>query len=146
MHSASGGQLEDGPRAAAGREATRWDEQALQHLVVLPEEVDVEVEPHPEGVDGRAAGDQEARAGRLAVEQRQAQQTRPKTDRDRHLVPADHAARQRFETGGGHRHPKVPATSDSPPSTRIHFWLDLDPKIPPHCNPAFRRVPSEARN
>jgi hypothetical protein len=146
MHSASGGQLEDGPRPAAGREATWWDEQALQHFVVLPEEPGVEVEPHPEGVDGRAAGDQQPRPGRVPVESRQAEQARPETDRDRHLMPADDAARQRFEAGDGHRHPKVPATSDSPPSARIDFWLDFALNFPPHCNPAFRRVPSKARN
>src|ERR1700744_1297854 len=63
------GDLQHGGRAAGGSEAA-WADRAAHadDLLVAIEEVEVEREAHAEGVYGGAAGDQEARAGRAAVE------------------------------------------------------------------------------
>ena len=115
--------------AAAPRcrdEPARRDEEPLQDLVVLVQEPDVEGEPHAEGVDGGAARDQRAPARPRPGRARQAEQTGPETDRDRHLMPADDAGAA--ANRGGRRASPIPRPRrprSLPPPTPTRFWLDF---------------------
>jgi hypothetical protein len=117
-----------------------------EDLVVVSQEVDVEREPHPEGVDRGAARDQEARARVLAVEQGQSQEPGAEADRDRDLGAGDETARQTIEVRRGHLLSKLPDGPNSPPDRCPRKSHDFVAKIPSHCNPAFRWVPGKARN
>jgi hypothetical protein len=61
------------------------------------EEDEIERETHTEGVNAPAAGDQQARAGGIAIEQRKAEKPGAKTGRDRDLAAEKAAARKRAE-------------------------------------------------
>jgi hypothetical protein len=117
-----------------------------QYRAVGVEEVDVEREPHAEGVDRGASGDQEARPGILRVEVREPQEANAEAVGDRHLAVVSEAVWEVVEARWSHRPPKVWEASISPPDAIHLFCLDFEAKIPSHCNPAFRGVPSEARN
>jgi hypothetical protein len=87
MQRASGGNLKDGCRATVPDEAARGDGATDgEDRALGVEEVDVEVEPHAEGMDRGAVRDQQARTGRGAVEQGQTEEPRPEADRDRSLA------------------------------------------------------------
>lgn len=58
------------PEEAAGRHPAAHRERPARRV----EKVDVEVEAHPEGVDARAAGDQQPGAGPVAVAKGEADQ------------------------------------------------------------------------
>jgi hypothetical protein len=135
-------------RGTAVGDGAAWrDRQArAQHCPVRVEEVDVESEPHAEGVDRGAVWDQQARPGFVAIEVREAKEAGAEAVGDRHLAVVDEAVRESVEARSSHRPPKVWTAPISPPDEIRLFRLDFDAKIPSHCNPAFRGVPSKARN
>lgn len=71
-----------------GRDAAAHDER----IAKLVEEVEVEGEAHAEGVDARAARDQQARPSVAAVESGEAEQARLKASRHRDLAAEDGGA------------------------------------------------------
>lgn len=78
--------------------ATRGDLTAQRERPPLGvEEDEIEREAHAEGVNAPAAGDQQARAGGLAIEQREAEKPGAKAGRDRDLAAEKAAARERAE-------------------------------------------------
>jgi hypothetical protein len=83
-----------------GEAARRDGTASRQQSTALVEEVEIEGEAHPEGVDAGAAWDQEAGAGKLAVEEGETEQASAKAMGNRHS-PAQHRSRwQALEAGG----------------------------------------------
>lgn len=88
-----------------------------QQAPLSVEEVEVEREAHPEGVDRGAAGDQKPGANPLARQQCQAQQAGAETGGNPHLADPEAAPGQAGKTGsedGGHER-QVETGSTSPP-------------------------------
>jgi hypothetical protein len=63
------------------------------------EEVEVDGKAHPEGVDARAARDQQPRSGPIAVKASEAEQAGPEADRNRDLQPEYGPAGKRSQAG-----------------------------------------------
>jgi hypothetical protein len=84
------GKLENCRAPSAGDEAPGRDAaDGYENRPALVEEIEVEREAHAEGVDARAARDQQAGAGLLAVEVRQAEQASSEALGDPDLATED---------------------------------------------------------
>jgi hypothetical protein len=81
--------------AAAPGHPPRADAAAnCQHLTLLAEEDEVELEAHAKGVHARATGDQQAGSSRAPVETAQAEEASAKAPRNRDIPAADAATRE----------------------------------------------------
>src|SRR5215218_5775529 len=122
--------LEHGNGAAVTDEAARRHRGAHSHRsAATVEEDQVEGEAHAEGVDARAAGDQQPRPGRGPVQAGEPEQARAQARRDRDEAAADTATRQPEQ-----------AVRDHADSSRRR-----GPFLPAGCNPPFRHRLSRAR-
>jgi beta-N-acetylhexosaminidase len=122
LGAAAGRRLQDRRRPPRDRDAARGDRvPALERIAGLIEEDEVEVEAHPERVDAATARNQEAGAGPLAAEQRQAESSGAHGRRDGIGAPGDRGGRKaaqppRRKLGVALRHPGdvTPAPRSAP--------------------------------
>ena len=101
-----------------GQAARRYPPTPGERRAVAAEEDEIQLEPHPEGVDAGAVGNQEAGASLLAVEAGEAEQASPGTKRDRDLDSEQPLTRKSLQARTFHKAPRRPRANLSPPESR----------------------------